>query len=48
MSLYRLARLWNTAATVASGDPDRIARRAQNIATGRILGRLGVWRRIWR
>jgi hypothetical protein len=28
--------------------PQRIARRAKNIAIGRALGPAGVWRRLWR
>lgn len=46
--LYQAARLVNTAETLASGNPRRIARRGKNIAVGRLLGRAGVWGRIWR
>jgi hypothetical protein len=46
--LYRLARTVNTAEALASGNPKRIARRARNVAVGRLLGKLGVWRRLWR
>jgi hypothetical protein len=45
---YRWARLWNDASTVASGTPNRILRRGKNKAVGRLLGRAGVWRRLWR
>jgi hypothetical protein len=46
--LYRLARTANTVSAVASGHPQRIVRRAKNIAVGRALGKAGVWRRLWR
>jgi hypothetical protein len=46
--LYRAARWSNTISAAASGHPQRIARRAKNIAVGRALGRAGVWRRLWR
>jgi len=45
--LYRLARLSNTAAAVASGDPKRIARRGRNVLVGRALARGGFWRALW-
>jgi hypothetical protein len=46
--LYRAARWSRDAEVVASGDPKKVARRAKNKALGRLLGRLGVWRRLWR
>ncbi len=46
--LYRAARLTNTVEAIASGNPNRIARRAKNIILGRALGRAGVWRALWR
>jgi hypothetical protein len=46
-SLYRAARLSATATAVASGSLRRVARRAKNVAVGRALGRVGVWRRLW-
>lgn len=47
-SLYRAARTVNTAETLASGNPRRIARRSQNIIVGRTLGRVGFWRTLWK
>jgi muconolactone delta-isomerase len=47
-TLYRLARLASTVGAIASGNPHRIARRARNVATARILARAGLWRRLWR
>jgi len=47
-TLYRLARLSATASAVASGHPRRIARRAKNLALGRLLGLAGLWRFLWR
>ncbi|HVD00921.1 MAG TPA: hypothetical protein VNG93_07220 [Candidatus Dormibacteraeota bacterium] len=44
--LYSAARLSATARSLRS--PKTAARRARNLATGRLLGRLGVWRRLWR
>lgn len=45
--LYRAARTMNTAEAISRG-PKATGRRAKNIALGRLLGRLGVWRRLWR
>ena len=45
--LYRLARSANTISAVASGHPQRVVRRAKNIAVGRALVKAGVWRRLW-
>lgn len=46
--LYRAARLVNNAETLASGDPHRIARRTKNVVLGRLLGRTGFWRWLWK
>lgn len=46
--LFRLARLAATTEAVASGDPERIERRARNIVVGRALRRLGFWRWLWK
>jgi hypothetical protein len=46
--LYRLARLSSDAKALGSGDARRIGRRGKNKVLGRLLGRAGVWRRLWR
>jgi hypothetical protein len=46
--MYAAARLANDVSTLASGNPDRIARRAKNKIVGRALGRAGLWRLLWR
>jgi hypothetical protein len=46
--MYAAARLANDVSTVASGNPQRIARRAKNKIVGRALGRAGLWRLLWR
>ncbi|MDQ6692575.1 MAG: hypothetical protein M3Z13_07395 [Candidatus Dormibacteraeota bacterium] len=45
--LRRAARAASTVEAVGSGNPRRMARRARNVATGRLLARLGFWRRLW-
>jgi hypothetical protein len=47
-SLYRSARTLGDAEALASGDPKRITRRAKNKLQGRVLGRSGFWRSLWR
>ena len=47
-SLFSLARTAATASAVASGKPRRVARRAKNIAVGRVLRRAGFWRTLWK
>lgn len=47
-NLYRSARLLGDVQAVASGNPKRIERRAKNKLVGRALGRVGVWRFLWR
>lgn len=46
--LYRAARLSNDVGAVASGNPQRVVRRAKNKALGRAIGRAGIWSRLWR
>jgi hypothetical protein len=33
---------------ITSGKPRRVARRAKNIAVGRMLRRAGFWRTLWK
>jgi len=47
-SLYRMARTANTINTLASGNPKRIARRSKNIAIGKSLTKIGVFRSLWK
>jgi hypothetical protein len=47
-NLYRSARLLGDAEALASGNPKRIERRAKNKLIGRVLGRSGIWRFLWR
>lgn len=47
-TMFQAARLVDDVETARSGNPRRIARRAKNIAVGRLLfGRRGIARRIW-
>lgn len=45
-TLYRLARL--SADVRALRSPTSAARRIKNKALGRVLGRAGIWRKLWR
>ncbi len=46
--LYKTARRERDMEALASGNPERILRRQKNKAVGRLLGRAGVWRKLWR
>lgn len=46
--LYRAARISNDISAAASGNPRRVARRAENKLVGRELGKAGAWRRLWK
>lgn len=46
-NMYRAARLANDVSVLASGDPNRIARRAKNKIIGRAMGRAGLWRMLF-
>ncbi len=46
--LFRNARRVDDVEALASGNPKRIERRAKNRVVGRLLGRMGFWRNLWR
>ena len=46
--LYRSARVANDVEAITSGDPKRMRRRLKNKLVGRLLGKAGIWRRLWR
>jgi len=46
--LFKAARTVDDVETLASGNPKRIERRAKNKLLGRVLGRGGLWRWLWR
>lgn len=46
--LFKAARMVDDVETLASGNPKRIERRASNKLLGRVLGRGGFWRWLWR
>jgi hypothetical protein len=46
--LYRAARVSNDVSALMSGSPRRITHRARNRAVGRMLGRAGMWKALWR
>jgi len=43
--LYKAARLSASGRAVRTG---KAPRRAKNVAVGRVLGKAGVWRRLWK
>lgn len=45
--LYRAARVVNNVEAVASGNPERVGRRAKNVVLGRALARGKVWNWLW-
>jgi hypothetical protein len=46
--LYRTARPANDVSVIASGNPHRIVRRAENKMIGRTLARGGFWKLLWK
>lgn len=46
MNLFRLARLVQDLKSLSS--PKRAVRRAKNKVVGRVLGRAGFWRWLWK
>jgi hypothetical protein len=46
--LFKTARRVDDIDALASGNPERIERRAKNKLLGRVLGRGGFWRWLWR
>jgi len=46
-NMYRAARLANDLSVLASGNPNRIARRARNKIVGRAMARGALWRLLW-
>jgi hypothetical protein len=47
-NLYRAARVARNVEVIESGDPRRVNRRIKNVMLGRLLGRAGVWRFLWK
>jgi hypothetical protein len=47
-TLFKLARLSADVKSVTSGEPKKVVRRVKNKAIGRLAGRGGVWRWLWR
>jgi hypothetical protein len=46
--LFKAARVADDIEAVESGNPKRMERRAKNVAVGRLLGRAGFWRWLWK
>jgi hypothetical protein len=46
-SLFKMARTVDNVETVASGNPEKIARRAKNVALGRTLAKKGFWKMLF-
>ena len=47
-ALFRLARLAADAGAAFSGSSSKMGRRAKNKGVGRLLGKAGIWRSLWR
>jgi len=45
---FRSARRVDDLETLASGNPKRIERRVKNKLVGRVMGRGGFWRWLWK
>lgn len=46
--LFKTARVVDDVATLAGENPKRIERRVKNKVVGRVLGRGGFWRWLWK
>lgn len=46
--LFRTARRMDDLEALASGNPKRIERRVKNKVSGRVVGRGGFWRWLWK
>jgi hypothetical protein len=46
--LFKTARTLDDLETLASGNPKRIEGRVKNKLLGRVLGRAGFWRGLWK
>jgi hypothetical protein len=45
--LFGAARIADDVEAIGSGNPKRVERRERNVALGRTLGTLGVWRALF-